>query len=387
MIRQMLPYPVKRVLQTAFDRLERWVEPVLAKARKRLHGQWRRPNTWEPAVGLALRDLCRPGAVVFDCGANIGGLTILMSRLVGPRGLVCAFEASPRVIDKCQANLVANGCFNASLHHAAVYSASGLMLPLCFGEHYQGDFVRTDQARRLPAGCEVPSIALDDFVQHQGLTPDLVKMDIEGAEHDAVRGMLDTIERVHPHLILETQPSDERCLHLLRTLKYRAIDLNRYQEIRTAADFPAGVGVRNLLYIHEDRLVSTGYRLPFAVVEVARITRGEMRALARGRLWSKNPLLLPPGRYLFDVHATARGASNEMRCGIRDASGDLLFYEGSTSNLLGSYRDWVLSLSRPTSIHVFFDFLWNTRDDSFRFENVVVRRISHFDSWPLQLVA
>ena len=52
---------------------------------------WYDTSYAEPCVALALRDLCRPGDVVFDVGANCGALSILMSRLVGPKGVVCSF--------------------------------------------------------------------------------------------------------------------------------------------------------------------------------------------------------------------------------------------------------------------------------------------------------
>lgn len=61
---------------------------------------WWKPIFGEPTSDLAIRDYCRPGDVVFDVGSNAGGLALMMSRLVGPRGIVLAFEASPRIIDK-----------------------------------------------------------------------------------------------------------------------------------------------------------------------------------------------------------------------------------------------------------------------------------------------
>jgi hypothetical protein len=75
---------------------------------------WWKPSFWEHTVALAIRDYCRPGDVVFDVGANAGGLALMMSRLVGPRGIVLAFEASPRIIDKTHYNLVKAGCHNVT---------------------------------------------------------------------------------------------------------------------------------------------------------------------------------------------------------------------------------------------------------------------------------
>ena len=80
---------------------------------------WWKPSFWEPTVALAIRDYCRPGDVVFDVGSN-AGMALMMSRLVGPRGIVLAFEAKPQIVDKTHYNLVNAGCHNVTLFHKAV---------------------------------------------------------------------------------------------------------------------------------------------------------------------------------------------------------------------------------------------------------------------------
>jgi hypothetical protein len=55
---------------------------------------WLRPNYMEPRVLAAVRDFCRYGDTVFDVGANVGGITVAMSRALELRGAVCALEAS-----------------------------------------------------------------------------------------------------------------------------------------------------------------------------------------------------------------------------------------------------------------------------------------------------
>ena len=96
---------------------------------------WYQENLWEPTVQIILRDLCKPGDIVFDVGANFAGLTTLMSRMVGPKGVVCAFEASPRIIDKTQRNLVLSGCNNVQLFHNAIYHTSGQTVKIYLGDH------------------------------------------------------------------------------------------------------------------------------------------------------------------------------------------------------------------------------------------------------------
>jgi len=221
---------------------------------------WYQENFWEPPVQIALRDLCKPGDIVFDVGANFGGLTTLMSRMVGPKGIVCAFEASPRIVDKTQRNLVLSGCNNVQLFHNAVYHTSQQTVKIYLGSHLN-DSIYSENGEG--STYEVKTIALDDFIAHSKLVPNLLKMDIEGAEFDAIQGMVKTLNTAKPHLILETQRNDTRCLDFLRNIGYIAIDLNTYQEIKTPDDYPIGADIRNNLYIHCDRLIETPYQTPF----------------------------------------------------------------------------------------------------------------------------
>ncbi|MFZ9822302.1 MAG: FkbM family methyltransferase, partial [Gemmataceae bacterium] len=96
---------------------------------------WWKRNFWEPAVQLALKDLIKSGSTVFDIGANLAGISILMSRLVGPKGTVCAFEASPRIIELTNGNIIASGLNNISLFNNAVYSESGKKISIYAGGH------------------------------------------------------------------------------------------------------------------------------------------------------------------------------------------------------------------------------------------------------------
>jgi FkbM family methyltransferase len=224
---------------------------------------WYEPSYWEMTVQLPLRDLCRPGDVVFDVGANAGGLSVMMSRLVGPRGVVCAFEASPRIVDKTQYNVAMNGCGNVQIFHNAVSDKSGERLEIFAGSHLN-DSILPHNGTSI--GSFVDTIALDDFVDHWGLIPSLVKMDIEGAEFAALQGFARTIKTYKPYLILEQQPNDMRCHTMLSKLGYKAIDLATYQEICSAADFSGGAGVANLLFFPETASVNAYRPLVFGLI-------------------------------------------------------------------------------------------------------------------------
>ena len=251
-MRQLKKWLKNKLVKVLVPEIDRQLEISQKLEEVRLYGTapWYRENLWEPTVQLVLRDLCLPGDTVFDVGANFAGLTTIMSRMVGPKGVVCSFEASPRIVDKCQRNIINNGCSNTQLFHSAVYSKSYEKVPLYLGSHLNDSIYKDYSIGE--AAYEISTIALDDFVENTKLIPNLVKMDIEGAEFDAIQGMEKTIKSAKPHLILETQAEDSRCLDFLSALGYISIDLNTYKVIKTPEDYPSGVGIRNNLYIHQD---------------------------------------------------------------------------------------------------------------------------------------
>ncbi|MDJ0582397.1 FkbM family methyltransferase [Crocosphaera sp.] len=337
---------------------------------------WYEGNFWEPPVQLVLRDLCRPGDVVFDVGANFGGLTTVMSRMVGPKGVVCSFEASPRIVDKCQRNIVLSGCSNVQLFHAAVYYRSYSTVPIYLGSHLN-DSIYAEQSTGTQ-GYEISTIALDDFVNHTQLVPNLVKMDIEGAEFDAIKGMSKTIESAKPHLILETQPEDTRCLDFLLQKGYISIDLNTYQIIENAQDYPPGVGIRNNLYIHQERLSEVAYCPPFEFQEVTTLEAGDFQTKENGSIGLKNPLILDKGRYLIDVVFTAQGTDNDLTCGVKIGDKPIFRYHAYSNLLASSYRDWVIHLSETSKIDLYFDFLNETFDDTLSVQGARITEITDF---------
>ncbi|MCF4967329.1 FkbM family methyltransferase [Nostoc sp. CMAA1605] len=338
---------------------------------------WYEGNLWEPTVQIALRDLCKPGDVVFDVGANFGGLTSVMSRMVGPKGVVCAFEASPRIIDKCQRNLVLNGCNNVQIYNVAVYSKSNEKVPIYLGGHLNDSIYSSNDTD--VAAFNVSTVALDDFIHFTGLVPNLIKMDIEGAEFDAIQGMSHTLVNIKPHLILETQPQDTKCLSFLREKGYVAIDLNNYHEVKSSNDYPDGVAIRNNLYIHQDRLSETLYKPPFIFHEISSFSQEDFTS-SDNLISLKSPINLDKGRYLIDIDFSAKGIDNEMMCGVKMGDTVIFRYHAYTSFLAQSYRDWIVNLTESSEINLYFEFLNGTFDDTFLINQAKIFRIAEFDN-------
>lgn len=142
-----------------------------------------------------LRDICEPapGDVVLDLGAFLGDTAVMFSRLVGEAGRVFAFEAMSDLFPALKENLDRFHCGNVTpCFNAAWNRTETIYMESCDSSSHVGG-----------SGKPVPGIRLDDFVAGQGLERvDMIKMDIEGAEQEALEGGAETIRRHHPKLAL-----------------------------------------------------------------------------------------------------------------------------------------------------------------------------------------
>ena len=340
---------------------------------------WWQQSFWELTVALAIRDHVRPGDVAYDVGSNAGALAMQMSRLAGPRGRICAFEASPRIIPRTQYNLVQAGCFNTTVFHRAVWHTSGAIVNIASGSHLN------DRIADDTPGVAVTTVALDDFAAATGLHPTFIKMDIEGAEYDALLGMSRLLREVRPVLVLEQSPEDMRCHALLVAAGYAAVDLATYREIRTATDFPAASGVVNVLFVPSERARASPY---FAGQEqlAATLSGEQFSHAADGSVSLPDPIPLSAGRYIVRADFSADGSDNEVFAGI-EADGKVIFrYHTNTQFMAQSYRDWVIHLERPAQVSPYLRFLAGS-DPSFIWRGVEILRLPAFDHQPVPVIS
>ena len=128
---------------------------------------------------------------VLDIGANVGYYTALLADRVGPAGHVTAFEPEPGNHAVLRRTIAVNGFPNVEAVQGAVSQSSGESF-LFLSELNQGDhrLYATAGRRRIA----VPILAIDSFLPPETLI-DFVKMDIQGSEGLALRGMLQTLRR------------------------------------------------------------------------------------------------------------------------------------------------------------------------------------------------
>jgi FkbM family methyltransferase len=166
-----------------------------------------------------LERVVTPGQVVIDVGAGVGYYTCLMTRAVGERGRVIAFEPWPTAVRYLRHNVELNALQRVTIVPAAAFDRSGQA-------HLEMPGYRLTIGGHRPAGAvDVRAERLDDFAEVRSLRRlDAIRVDVAGAELRALRGMMATLSRWQPMVLLAVQPT------LMRTYDDSLDDLYRFLE-------------------------------------------------------------------------------------------------------------------------------------------------------------
>lgn len=173
-------------------------------------------GTWEPDLAAFLRRRLRSGDTFVDVGANIGSVSAMASRLVGPHGVVASIEPCPVAIAPLQETIAKNDLTNIRLITAAV-SDHAHELPLFLGPSYNIGLTSTIARRGLHEQGHVRAAPLGSLLTPEELrTARVVKIDVEGAEDRVLAGMLTTVDALPAdvELVVELSPKSWSDPHL-----------------------------------------------------------------------------------------------------------------------------------------------------------------------------
>lgn len=140
---------------------------------------WEEPHE----ITLLRRGRLQPGSRVFDLGAHQAVVAMMLGRAVGPTGEVLAVEGMRHNVEVARENVTRNAMGQVSILHAAVSDAPG---QIRFFEGLNGSIAKHG------AGVLVDALTIDQLAERHG-QPDVVFLDVEGAEHAALKGANKTL--------------------------------------------------------------------------------------------------------------------------------------------------------------------------------------------------
>jgi FkbM family methyltransferase len=159
-------------------------------------GRW-----YDLATQLTVDRHVKPGDVVIDVGANRGMFALYAAKRAGPGGRVICFEPNPACIALLEQTIRTNQIANIEIRNAGLADEAGildLIVPA----------IDSGMATFANYGPEVIKIAIpcpvlvgDDALRY--ITPNFIKVDVEGFEPKVIRGLASTIRRHRPLIYTE----------------------------------------------------------------------------------------------------------------------------------------------------------------------------------------
>lgn len=185
-----------------------------------VHDYW--IGNYEETKQAVVRSVLERGATVFDIGANAGFYTIAMSRIIGPEGHVYAFEPFCENVESILFHTRVNKSENCTVVQCAVAerpSITGFVIAASNAEGAIGS---------KNSHYYVPTVSIDSLVESEIIPPpDVMKIDVEGAEDRVLAGARNTLNKQNVKILLAVHGEKlfRGCLSLLTDIGYRVYDL------------------------------------------------------------------------------------------------------------------------------------------------------------------
>jgi FkbM family methyltransferase len=160
-------------------------------------------GVWEVEISQLIKKYLPVGGVFVDIGANIGYHSLYAAARVTATGVVYSFEPIPRLAQQIEKSAVANNFNNITIFNTALSDKAGQATLSLIDENIGASSLKNAIDQKLVTEkITVRVSTLDTFLSHfQRL--DLIKIDIEGNEFEALRGGVQVLKKYTPVIIME----------------------------------------------------------------------------------------------------------------------------------------------------------------------------------------
>ncbi|MCK5111967.1 MAG: FkbM family methyltransferase [Thermoplasmatales archaeon] len=172
-----------------------------------LYARCDRGKIHEENVTKLLVESLKSSKCFVDVGANIGYYTFLASKIVSD-GTIYTFEMDELNYSLLEKNLKLNGCKNVHIYHAAITDSPGVVSYIGDSKHPSPMFSLSASSSQAKSDqvISVQAFTLDGFFKDKKSIPDVIKIDVEGAEMKVLNGMQNILKSNKVKLFVEVHP-------------------------------------------------------------------------------------------------------------------------------------------------------------------------------------
>lgn len=161
---------------------------------------------WEPEISTLIKKYLPKGGRFIDIGANIGFHSLFGASVVGQEGRVLAFEPLPRLQKQMQKSISEDKFTQIQIEPFALGTVEGMASLSLVEENIGASSLQNVIGDRAVGNVvEVPVKTLNAYVSKLDRV-DLIKIDIEGSEYEALKGGEEVLRAYKPVIILEFSP-------------------------------------------------------------------------------------------------------------------------------------------------------------------------------------
>jgi FkbM family methyltransferase len=198
---------------------------------------------YEKEVVDVFYEYAKKSKVIYDIGANIGYYTLIAAKANKDSAKVYAFEPFPENVAALKRNIEVNNQNNVKVLDIAISNSTGMASFSDSDNNVANTLCEDSPTFKENKSIKVRTSTIDELVHNKTIeVPDLVKMDVEGTELEALTGAKNTLKEHHPVIFLSTHNCHvpgihKKCIDFLADIGYRIEYLN-FRENKTLNDDP-----------------------------------------------------------------------------------------------------------------------------------------------------